>query len=318
MPNSSLNDLPVSIIVPTYNEEQDIARTLAALEKLQYPDYEVILVDDGSKDKTVEIIQSFTKRLPHFRLLSQAVNRGVSSARNRGIREAAGAIIVILNADVLLPPDFLLNILPYYRQGLEWVSVSNQVENQDTVFSRFVGAESYFVNFVKKRSWVWCEGFSCTKKAAISVGLFPEAMPGCSGEDGFFGLYLEKRFPGLVASDILVTHVAPNQLKTYWHQQAGRGKGRTNHYWYVRHHSFWMLWGSSIGATLWRMLKLVFGIPVFRGWSFSIYSPHQKKDFLPFIWVGYVQEIAQLAGIWIALFQRTKAFFDFMQMRTSC
>ncbi|OGY97961.1 MAG: hypothetical protein A2855_01685 [Candidatus Liptonbacteria bacterium RIFCSPHIGHO2_01_FULL_57_28] len=290
-----------SIIVPTYNEEKDIFRTLNALEGLQWPDFEVLIVDDGSKDKTAQIVEQFSKRLPNFRFLPQPMNRGVSAVRNIGIKESQGEVVIILNADVLLPRDFLNRINPYYDQGKKWVAVVARVINLEKVYPRLVEAGSHYTYEVRGDHWVWTEGFSCTKEAAIAVGLFPEAMPGCSGEDADFGLELERKFDGVRAMEVVVPHIAPDNISEFWGQQRGRGQGRTNYYYHMRHLNKAGLFFNSLASSGWRLFKMLILIPLtVRAWQFSKYSEKGRKDFLPFIWGNYVTELAMLAGMWRA------------------
>jgi glycosyltransferase involved in cell wall biosynthesis len=288
-----------SVIVPTYNEEKDIRRTLLALEKLDWPDYEVIVVDDASRDKTKEIVSEFTSKFSNFHFLEQPRNRGVSFARNRGIAESSGEVMVILNADVILTSDFLKRIAPFYEQGNKWVGVVSRVLNLETIYPRFIETEGYYTYLVHGQHWVWSEGFSCTKDAAIEVGLFPEAMPGASGEDVDFGLDLEKKFKGVRAMDIIAPHIAPDNLKEFWHQQKGRGRGRTNYYYYMSHYGLGKLFMSSFISSVWRLIKLI-PVPVVRAWQYSKYSTKKRADFIPFILVGWVKEVAMIVGIWEA------------------
>src|SRR5688572_11069739 len=89
----------VSIIVPTYNEEEDITRTMDALAAITYRPLEVIVVD-ASKDRTPEIIRGYEGRIAGLRLIPQGAKPGVSAARNVGLKAATGDLVVILNADV--------------------------------------------------------------------------------------------------------------------------------------------------------------------------------------------------------------------------
>ena len=95
-----------SIIIPTYNEAGDIVATLEALLGLDYGDKEIIVVDD-STDQTPEIVRRYVDR--GVRLIHPG-GGGRCEARNIGIREAAGEVVVVLNADVRLPADFLQRV----------------------------------------------------------------------------------------------------------------------------------------------------------------------------------------------------------------
>ena len=96
-----------SVVVPTYNRLPILQKCLAALEKqtITQP-YEVVVVDDGSTDGTVEFLQSHTDDFPHVRLLLQN-HEGAAIARNTGIDAAKGEIIVFIDSDLVVTPVFL-------------------------------------------------------------------------------------------------------------------------------------------------------------------------------------------------------------------
>jgi GT2 family glycosyltransferase len=83
----------ISVVVCTYNGAKTLAQTLAGVERLDYPDYEVIVVDDGSTDETAAIAAQFRCRLV------RTANRGLSSARNTGCEAATGEIVAYLDDD---------------------------------------------------------------------------------------------------------------------------------------------------------------------------------------------------------------------------
>jgi glycosyltransferase involved in cell wall biosynthesis len=87
----------VSIIIPAYNAEAYLAETLESVIRQTYRDYEAIVVDDGSSDRTLEIARSFE---PHVKVLSQP-NGGPASARNLAIKNSAGQYIAFLDSDDL-------------------------------------------------------------------------------------------------------------------------------------------------------------------------------------------------------------------------
>ena len=100
----------ISIIIPALNEEKMIGRCLESLTRLAYARdrFEVLVVDNGSRDRTVAIAESFKERL-NLKVLQQAGVR-ISALRNLGARAASGDILAFLDADCLAPTDWLDSI----------------------------------------------------------------------------------------------------------------------------------------------------------------------------------------------------------------
>src|SRR4051812_8060223 len=96
----------VSVIIPAYNAEAFVGRTLASLRAQSFTDFEAIVVDDGSKDATAAVVQAVVEADPRFRLIRQA-NGGVAVARNRALAEVRGRYVANLDADDLWRPQFL-------------------------------------------------------------------------------------------------------------------------------------------------------------------------------------------------------------------
>lgn len=94
-----------SIIIPMYNREKFIARALDSCLNQDFQDYEIIVVDDGSVDGSVAVVQSYDD--PRLTLLQQPVNRGVGPARNKGADAAQGEWLIFLDSDDELLPGAL-------------------------------------------------------------------------------------------------------------------------------------------------------------------------------------------------------------------
>lgn len=98
----------VSVVVPLYNKERFIARALRSVFNQAFEDYEVIVVDDGSTDRSMEILAGFSD--PRLRVIQQT-NAGPGAARNLGARESTSKLVAFLDADDELLPNFLLHNL---------------------------------------------------------------------------------------------------------------------------------------------------------------------------------------------------------------
>jgi glycosyltransferase involved in cell wall biosynthesis len=104
----------LSIVVPAYNEEHRILPTLARLHaylSAQPLRYEIIVVDDGSTDRTIDVVTTASATTPHLRLIRQAPNRGKGAAVRRGMLGARGQIRVMCDADGSMPPEQLPRLL---------------------------------------------------------------------------------------------------------------------------------------------------------------------------------------------------------------
>ena len=96
----------VSVITAAYNAERYLAQTLASIQAQSMADFEMIVVDDGSTDATVDLVREAAARDPRIRVVCQA-NQRASAARNRGLAEARGTYACSLDADDLYAPDKL-------------------------------------------------------------------------------------------------------------------------------------------------------------------------------------------------------------------
>lgn len=103
--------MKVSVIIPAYNEEQSITDCLNSLLKQSYKDIEIIIIDDGSTDKTREIIKTFPVKLLEQKHLGPAV------ARNKGAKEAKGRILVFVDADMVFDEKFIEKLTEPIKEG---------------------------------------------------------------------------------------------------------------------------------------------------------------------------------------------------------
>ena len=96
----------VSVIVPCYNQSQYLSQALESVQTQTYPNWECVIVDDGSPDDTAVIAAGFCSKDSRFKYLKRE-NGGLSSARNAGIKEASGSLLLPLDADDCIHKDYL-------------------------------------------------------------------------------------------------------------------------------------------------------------------------------------------------------------------
>jgi glycosyltransferase involved in cell wall biosynthesis len=114
--DTNINEL-VSVILPAYNAEKYIGGAIKSVLKQTYPYLELIVVDDGSMDRTVEIVNNF--RDPRILLIKHEFNMGVSAARNTAIDNASGTFIAFIDSDDEWLPDRLEKLLPILIESSE-------------------------------------------------------------------------------------------------------------------------------------------------------------------------------------------------------
>lgn len=294
-----------SIVVPTYNEERDIGATLDALLELDWPDVEILVVDD-STDSTPDIVCTYADRGVH--LVRPKEPEGRCGARNLGILQSNGEVVVILNADVRLPSGFLNQLASHYVDGYDYVLVRSQVENIDDLFARYVECVGVVEHYRTDPSWMeWSEGFSCRRELAIRAGMFPVGfvVPICAGEDGYFGKNLRKLGARKkIDLNIVVRHVAPATLSEYWRIREGRGRGSPQ----IRR--FLQRW-SFTHMTAWATLRLVktalwsgLMVPMlYLNYQAARESPRGMRDWLPFCYAWLIEQIAFHVGEWRSISQ---------------
>ena len=101
----------VSIILAAYNEEENIGNCLDSLLSQDYDDFEIIVVDDGSTDRTQELVETYLEKSRKMRMISNISNKGHTYSRNLGASYANGEIIGFTDADCVLPENWIRKII---------------------------------------------------------------------------------------------------------------------------------------------------------------------------------------------------------------
>lgn len=99
----------VSVIVPVYNVEEYIRECIKSIQVQTYSNLEIIVVNDGTKDKSIEIIKDLIEKDSRIRVISQP-NQGLSAARNTGIENATGKYVAMIDSDDKIKPDFIKHL----------------------------------------------------------------------------------------------------------------------------------------------------------------------------------------------------------------
>jgi GT2 family glycosyltransferase len=213
----------LSVVVCSYNGARTIRDTLEGLKRLSYPDYEVIVVNDGSTDATPEIAAEYDVKL------ISTDNRGLSNARNTGYQAARGAIVAYLDDDAYPDPDWARYLAQAYLDsdfagvggpnlappGDGWIAdcVANapggpvQVLLSDTVAEHIPGCNMSF-----------------RKSALEAVGGFDPRYRAAGDDVDLCWRIQEEVGPIGFHPAAMVWHHRRNSMRMYWKQQQGYGK----------------------------------------------------------------------------------------------
>ena len=108
-----MNDL-ISIVVPCYNESEALPKFIEVLDgiiaKMDYADFQVVLVNDGSRDKTLEVMKAIAQTRPYIKYVSFSRNFGKEAGMYAGLTYADGDYVAIMDADLQDPPEFLVDM----------------------------------------------------------------------------------------------------------------------------------------------------------------------------------------------------------------
>ncbi len=195
-------------MLPTYNDASVLRHALAHLahQSLGRAAFEVVVVDDGSTDETPEVVAAAGAGPACIRGIRFDRNRGRSAARNTGIRAAQAPLIVFVDSDVLVRPDFLQQHLDIHRAAPRPVVGRGPVvlipAPQIPTRPPLIGISPAYIDTANA---------SVMRQALIDAGLFDEGFPAYGWEDFELGLRLKARgLPRAYSSTAVAFHVQPH------------------------------------------------------------------------------------------------------------
>jgi len=174
-------EINFSVVIPLYNKEKSILNTVCSVLEQSYPNFELIVVNDGSTDGSLEVVKQMTD--DRIRIVDKK-NGGVSSARNAGIRSANHQWVALLDGDDVWLPDFLKMVCTMIEKYPEAEVISLGWKNDVGKYEIPYSKEGYIDNYhkVSLKGAVLHSSSTVIKNTAFqSVGFFNEAL--AYGED---------------------------------------------------------------------------------------------------------------------------------------
>ena len=114
----------ISVVIPCYNEQEvlpELERRLGQVLSTLKIEYEIVLVDDGSNDNTWNVLSELAKRDPHYKVIRLSRNHGHQIALTCGLDQAAGQIVLIMDADLQDPPELITDMILKWHEGYDVV-----------------------------------------------------------------------------------------------------------------------------------------------------------------------------------------------------
>jgi GT2 family glycosyltransferase len=212
----------MSVVVAAYNAAQTLEDCLASLEKLRYPAYDVIVVNDGSQDATEEIARRFP-----FRCISTP-NQGISAARNVGMQAANGEIVAYLDSDAKADPDWLRYLaVTFMKLDVAGVGGSNIIPPEDNWVAKCVyrspgGPTQVMLNDQYAEHIPGCN-MSFRKSALEDIGGFDPLFRIAADDVDICWRLINAGYQIGFSPSAVVWHHRRPSVKAYWRQQVGYG-----------------------------------------------------------------------------------------------
>ena len=171
----------VSYVIPTYNREQVLPRTLDSILAQTYREWECIIVDDGSHDGSMDVAARYAKKDKRFKVLSNIFHKGAQGARNTGILAADGEWICLFDSDDLMYPNYLEKMAAAIADSTDVVVCKALIRNAQTGKDQGrldqIFSDNMHKDLLREKKYVAYDVTLIRKEKLISIGLLDEKCP---------------------------------------------------------------------------------------------------------------------------------------------
>lgn len=237
----------VSVVVASYNGDRILNACLDSLEKLNYPDYEIILVDDGSTDTTPQI----AARHPNVRCFRHEKNLGLSVARNTGIAAATGEIIAFTDSDCRADPDWLFFLVgDLLKSGFAAIGGPNLLPPEDSPVAAAVmvspGGPAHVMLTDRQAEHIPGCNMAFYKWALEEIGGFDPIFTAAGDDVDVCWRLQQAGYKIGFSPGGFVWHYRRSTIRDYLKQQRGYGQAEAL---LVRKHPEYF---NALGGSIWR------------------------------------------------------------------
>ena len=296
MKTENNQSLKFTMLTASKNEAHDVRMAIESMVNQKYPDKEIIFVDD-SDDNTKEIISEYKDR--NVKLFN-GPRKGCCEARNIGMKNATGDVIVFVNADANLPPDFLDKIYKHYQSGADWVLVKSRAFNLNNIYARFMQTQADLDEGKSSYDPLTSEGYSVKREVALKVGMISGDYPFKFCRDYTLGQKLTKAgYKKVFDKTIIAPHKAPDNFKEYWEVRKTRGLFAAFQPYFMYKKPLFYIFIKFILKDLFFLINFLTIIPAgYRVLRITLKSKNPVRDYFPFYWAYFIQEFSRVVGEW--------------------
>ena len=263
----------ISILIPCYNEEDTIEETIYLMNKIAYPNKEIIAVNDGSKDKTSEILYRLAKQYDNLKIIDCKENRGKANALKLGTFASKAEYLICVDSDAILDPyaaHYLIYHFLHNGERLGAVTGNPRIRNRDTLLAKLQIVEyASIIGAIKRSQRIWGKIMTVSgvvvafrKKALVDVGLWDHDM---ITEDISISWKLQERFWDIrYEPRALCWMLVPETIKGIWKQRIRWAQGGQEviiRHWKVildwRHRRLWPIYYEQWASLFWNCSWLI-------------------------------------------------------------
>lgn len=306
----------VSVVVPCFNESEHVFETFGQLEKLAYPHYEVIAINDGSSDDTLALLMAAQKDCPHLRIVNFEANQGKAAALRAGALASNGEYLVCLDGDTLLDPHAVTWMMQHFLDGPRVGAVTGnpRVRTRSTLVGKIqVGEFSSIIGLIKRAQRSYGQIFTVSgvisgfrKRALHRVGYWGLDM---LTEDIEISWKLQRdHWQIRYEPNALCWVLMPETLKGLWRQRLRWARGGVEvifrnfnmlTFWHNRR--MWLVFLEFVISMIWAYSVIFVVLSAFFGFVLSLPRAIDYHELLP-DWQGVTLGLTCLLQFAISLF----------------
>ena len=315
LPDFTDDELPfVSLLIPAYNEESTIEETIGYASDLNYPNYEIIVINDGSKDNTLNILKSIMPKYSKLRIVNIINNKGKANALQQGVLASKAEIIATIDSDAILDKDALRYMVPHFitpnfGERVGAVTGNPRIRNRTSLLSKVQLVEyASIIGLIKRTQRILGKVMTVSgvfvvfrKKALLDAGLWDTDL--ITDDIGITWKLQRKFWDVRYEPRALCWMLVPETIKGIWKQRLRWTQGGIEVM--IRHKDIFLDWRQrrlfpvfieQVMSTLWAIVWFISIIIAFYQFVF------EQIFVSPLLWIGNYLALICLLQFLVALY----------------